>query len=47
MYKIAFFQYFHKEMPGAIRLISAKDIPESGKNNFESLAGFEPEPVSC
>ena len=33
-------------MPGAIAVVTANDIPENGKNNFEFLTGYEIEPVS-
>ena len=35
-------------MPGAVQVITAKDIPKNGENNFLPLKmlGFESEPVS-
>ncbi len=33
-------------MSGAIAVITADNIPENGKNNFEFVTGLEIEPVS-
>ena len=33
-------------MPGFVRLLTASDIPQKGKNNYTPFPGNEPEPVS-
>ena len=36
-----------KNMPGAIQVVTSKDIPENGKNNSQYLPGSESELVTC
>lgn len=35
----------HQEMPGAIHIVDASDIPPNGKNNAQFIPGFIVEPV--
>ena len=40
------FLSFVQQMPGFVRLLTATDIPQKGKNNYTPFPGNEPEPVS-
>lgn len=33
-------------MPGAVKVLTAADIPSNGKNNFTNWQGYNPEEVS-
>jgi len=35
-----------EQMSGFVKLLTASDIPQGGKNNYVPFPGFEPEPVS-